>query len=230
MDKAWMNWSSGKDSALALYYIQQEKSLEVQKLFTTLDASSGKVSMHDVTKELLYAQAESIGIDMEIANIATSTSLEDYNKGIGEKVEHFREEGMTHSIFGDIFLEDLKEYRESQLKKVNIEPVFPLWKTETSKLIREFIDLGFKAICVCTNSKYLDDSFCGRIIDEGFVADLPKNVDPCGENGEFHTFVFDGPIFKKPILFKKGKKIKKSFPSKDEKWDAEFCFLDLFPA
>lgn len=224
-----MNWSSGKDSALALYYAQKEKNFNIQKLFTTLDASSGRVSMHDVKKELLHAQAESIGLDIEIANISTSTSLEDYNRKIREKVDQFRKEGFTHSIFGDIFLEDLKEYRESQLKKANIKAVFPLWKKDTKKLIQEFIDLGFKAICVCTNSRFLNEDFCGRIIDKSFISDLPRNVDPCGENGAFHTFVFDGPIFKNPVHFQKGEKNKKSFPSEDEKWDSEFCFLDLLP-
>ncbi|MBT8319185.1 MAG: ATP-binding protein, partial [Gramella sp.] len=121
-----------------------------------------------------------------------------------------------------------------------ITPVFPLWKRDTKKLISEFIDLGFKAIVVCTNSKYLNDSFCGRIIDHDFIADLPENVDPCGENGEFHTFVFDGPIFSAPINFEIGEIVKKSYQSakdkddncfqdEEESWDTEFCFCDLIP-
>ncbi|AVR46724.1 ATP-binding protein [Christiangramia fulva] len=229
MKKAWLNWSSGKDSALAYYYIQKENLLKVEKLFTTVDAASKRISMHNIKKELLLAQADSIGIGLQIADISTESSLEEYNQKMDEQIGRFKNEGLTHSIFGDIFLEDLKEYRESQLQKENIKAVFPLWKKDTAELIHEFISLGFKAICVCTNSKYLDDIFCGRIIDQKFISELPENVDPCGENGEFHSFVFDGPIFTKPVSFRIGERQRQSFPSKVKKWDAEFCYLDLLP-
>ncbi len=225
-----MNWSSGKDSALALYYIRKENKYKVEKLFTTLDTSTGRISMHEIKKELLLAQAESIGIELQIADISTSTSMEDYNQKMENEIFNLKNEGFEASVFGDIFLEDLKEYREDQLKKAGIEAVFPLWKQDTTQLINKFVDLGFKAIVVCTNSRILSEDFCGRIIDKKFIEDLPENVDPCGENGEFHSFVFDGPVFRKPVDFKPGEKIRHSFPSKDQKWDSEFCFLNLLKA
>ena len=163
--------------------------------------------------------------------------MEEYNRKMKEVTDSLIEDDF-HSVFGDIFLEDLTNYREDQLRSVGLTPVFPLWKKNTRDLISEFIDLGFKAIVVCTNSKYLDDSFCGRILDHDFVADLPENVDPCGENGEFHTFVFDGPIFKFPVKIEIGEKVNRSykpakdnddncFQDKDESWDTEFCFCDI---
>lgn len=224
-----MNWSSGKDSALALYKVQKKNEYNIQKLFTTLDASSERVSMHQVKKELLFEQAEKMNIDIQIADISTRTSMEDYNQQMEKEIAILKKEGLSASIFGDIFLEDLKKYREDQLSKMDVEVVFPLWKKETSELIQQFIELGFKAIVVCTNSRYLHDDFCGRILNKKFVADLPEEVDPCGENGEFHTFVFDGPIFNQPVNYKIGQKSKQSFPSKDGKWDSEFCYLDLLP-
>jgi uncharacterized protein (TIGR00290 family) len=128
-----------------------------------------------------------------------------------------KSKGAIASIFGDIFLEDLRTYRESKLSELNLNGIFPLWKAPTDKLIREFIELGFKTITTCVNEKYLDKSFVGRVIDENFLNDLPKNVDPCGENGEFHTFVFDGPIFKQPILFDKGEIVYRKYePTKRE--------------
>jgi uncharacterized protein (TIGR00290 family) len=146
--------------------------------------------------------------------------------------------GYKTSVFGDILLEDLKIYREKRFEGSGIQTLFPLWKKDTAKLMQEFIDLGYKAIVVCTNSAYLNDDFCGRIIDQDFLKDLPDHVDPCGENGEFHTFVFDGPLFKKPISFEVIGKVQKNyqanedekddcFKEKKESWDHQFCFLDI---
>lgn len=236
-----MNWSSGKDSALALYHTQQDKSFRVEKLLTTINADVDRVTMHGVRKELLLQQAEEIGLPMMISELGAETSMEDYNRKMQEATDSLKNEGFTHSIFGDIFLEDLKSYREEQLKSIGLKAVFPLWKRDTRELLTEFVELGFKAIVVCTNSKYLDDSFCGRIIDKNFMTSLPDTVDPCGENGEFHTFVFDGPIFKDPVKFKIGEKVNRSYKpaendddncfqdSDDSSWDTEFCFCDLIP-
>ncbi len=229
MKKAWLNWSSGKDSALALYYTQRGRKYDVEKLFTTLSGDHQQVSMHGLRKDLLLRQVENIGLPLTIADLSTDTSLNSYNELMLKETKKFKKEGFTHSIFGDIFLEDLRKYREDQLSEIGIQAVFPLWRKDTSSLMQEFLSLGFKAIVVCTNSKYLEDSFCGRIIDQEFLRDLPENVDPCGENGEFHTFVFDGPIFKKPVQFKTGEKLTRIFPSPDGKWDTEFCYCDLIP-
>ncbi len=240
MNKAYLNWSSGKDSALALYYAGRQNEFRVEKLLTTINKDLERVTMHGVRNELLLKQAENLGLPLQVAELSAETSMEDYNLKMKEATNALIAEGYTHSVFGDIFLEDLKKYREEQLDAVGIKAVFPLWKKNTKKLITDFIDLGFKAIVVCTNSKYLDDSFCGRIIDHDFVKDLPENVDPCGENGEFHTFVFDGPVFNAPVKFEVGEKVNRSYqPSKNaddncfqddaDSWDTEFCFCDLLP-
>ncbi len=229
MKKAWLNWSSGKDSAMALYHVQQENEYSVEKLFTTLSDTHQRVSMHGLRKDLLLKQVECMGMPLQIADLSTDTSLETYNNVMEKECLKLKKEGFTHSIFGDIFLEDLREYREQQLKSIGLECVFPLWQKDTAKLMREFLDLGFKAIVVCTNSKYLDDSFCGRVIDSDFLKDLPANVDPCGENGEFHTFVFDGPIFTHPVNFKIGEKHIRTYDSEADKWDNRFCYCDLLP-
>ena len=238
MSKAYLNWSSGKDSALSLYYAKNQKEYKIEKLLTTINKDVDRVTMHGVRKELLLQQARMLDLTIEISELSAETSMEDYNRKMKEATDSLINDGFTHSVFGDIFLEDLKQYREDQLKNSGLISVFPLWKKDTRELISEFIDLGFKAVVVCTNSKFLNDTFCGRIIDHEFVKELPENVDPCGENGEFHTFVFNGPIFNSAVEFEIGEKVKRSYkPSgKDddncfdddtESWDTEFCFCDL---
>lgn len=239
-NKAYLNWSSGKDSALALYYLKNQKEYQIEKLLTTINGDVDRVSMHGVRKELLLQQAEKLQLPLQISELGAETSMEAYNAKMKAATDSLKKEGFTHSVFGDIFLEDLRKYREEQLNSIGLKAVFPLWKKNTKDLITEFINLGFQAVVVCTNSKYLPDSFCGRIIDHQFVKDLPENVDPCGENGEFHTFVFNGPIFDSPVKFEIGEKVQRSYkPAKDEDdncfnddadaWDTEFCFCDLIP-
>lgn len=238
MKKAFLNWSSGKDAAYALYLLQQQKEFNVEKLVTTINSENDRVSMHGLRKELLLKQADSIGISLHLISLAGNVPLSDYNKIMEQETLKLKEEGFTYSIFGDIFLEDLKQYREQQLQKVEIQPVFPLWKKDTSELMQEFLSAGYKAITVSVNTAVLDKSFCGRIIDENFLADLPKGVDPAGENGEFHTFVFDGPILSTPITFQKGEIVERSFSpvknkddncykEKQESWDTRFYYCDL---
>jgi uncharacterized protein (TIGR00290 family) len=240
MKKAYINWSSGKDAAFALYKIQKEQKFKVEKLVTTVNSEVDRVSMHGLRNELLLRQAESLQIPLQIISLNGNVSMQTYNAIMKAEVSKLIDEGFTHSVFGDIFLEDLKEYREKQLAEVGLKAVFPLWGKNTKELMDEFITEGFKAITVCVNSKLLDKSFCGRIIDQQFIADLPKNVDPCGENGEFHSFVFEGPIFKNPVDFEIGEIIEKQFsPGEDEKddcftdktksWDTRFWYCDLIP-
>ena len=199
--KALFNWSSGKDSALALYKILQNADYKVEYLLTSVNQQYQRISMHGVRVELLQAQAESIGIPLKIMEIPEMPTMEVYENVMFETLTELKNAGINYSVFGDIFLEDLRLYREKQLEKIGFKGIFPIWKTQTKDLIQEFISLGFKTIVVCVNEKYLDKSFVGRIIDQDFINDLPKNVDVCGENGEFHTFTFDGPIFSKPIDF-----------------------------
>lgn len=207
MKKAYFNWSSGKDSALALYKILQQEEFEVKKLITNINTDYKRVSMHGLREELLDAQAKSIGITLEKIAFSATETMETYNKKMFEKTSKLKREGFQYAIFGDILLEDLRIYRDTKLATVKITGVYPLWKQNTKDLLLEFLDLGFKTITVCTNAKFLGKEFVGRIVDRDFIKDLPKNVDVCGENGEFHTFCFDGPIFKNPIKFEVGKKL-----------------------
>ncbi|MCO6163274.1 diphthine--ammonia ligase [Flavobacterium sp. NRK F7] len=202
--KAIFNWSSGKDSALTLYKILQENEYEVITLLTSVNSQYQRISMHGVRIELLEKQAELIGLPLTKMMIPEMPTMEIYDDVMRKTLLEFKEKGIDYSIFGDIFLEDLRKYREDKLALANFTGVFPLWKKDTKALIEEFLELGFKTIIVCVNEKYLGKEFVGRVIDENFINDLPPNVDPCGENGEFHTFTFDGPIFSKPVPFELG--------------------------
>ena len=202
--KAIFNWSSGKDSALTLFKILQNPDYKIEYLLTSVNKQFQRISMHGVRVELLQAQAKSIGLPLKIVQIPEMPTMEVYDSIMLKTLLDLKNQDIKYSIFGDIFLEDLRKYREDQLAKAGFEGVFPLWKIPTQDLIQEFIALGFKTIVVCVNERYLDKSFVGRIIDQDFINDLPENVDVCGENGEFHTFTFDGPIFSEPINFEIG--------------------------
>lgn len=243
MKKAYFNWSSGKDSSLALYKILQQKEYNVEKLITNVNKDFGRVSMHGLREELLDAQAENIGVPLEKIEFPANVTMNDYNQKMLKKTSELKAQGLSNGIFGDIFLEDLRKYRDTKLQEVGITGVYPLWKQNTKDLLLEFLDLGFKTITVCVNAKLLGEEFVGRIIDRDFIKDLPKNIDICGENGEFHTFCYEGPIFKKPIEFEVGEKILKSYTlhendddncyssTKKEKksYDTSFWYCDLIP-
>ncbi len=227
--KTYFNWSTGKDSALALYFLQQSNNFKIDLLLTSVNSHFDRVSMHGLRRSLLEAQAESIGIPLKTIELPEQPSMEDYEKIMTRQLSLLIKNGYNTTVFGDIFLEDLKIYRENQLKPLGIKAHFPLWKRNTKELLLEFIALGFKAIVVTVKSELLDQSFVGRILDEQFIEDLPYNVDPCGENGEFHTFCFDGPIFKNPVSFTKGETIYKEYknPDKSENNKLGFWYLDL---
>lgn len=209
--KALFNWSSGKDSALALYKILQNPEFKIEYLLTSVNQQFQRISMHGVRVELLEAQAKSIGLPLKIMQIPEMPTMEVYENVMTKTLTELKEQGITHSVFGDIFLEDLRKYREDKLAQIGFEGVFPIWKIPTHDLIQEFINLGFKTIVVCVNERFLDKSFVGRIIDQSFINDLPENVDVCGENGEFHTFTFDGPIFSEPINFEVGETVYRKY-------------------
>lgn len=225
--KAIFNWSSGKDSAFALYKTLQEGKFEITSLLTSINEEFQRISMHGVSVSLLEKQAESLGFPLVKLELPKEPSMEEYQELMSSTMSKIKSQGVTYSIFGDIFLEDLRKYREDQLQSIGMEAVFPLWKKNTTDLIHEFLDLGFKTIVTCVNENYLDKSFAGRIIDESFIKDLSGNVDPCGENGEFHTFTFDGPIFKNAIDFEIGEVVKKTYPkpkSDENEEDGEYIF------
>lgn len=226
--KAIFNWSGGKDSALALYKILKERKFEVVTLMTSVNAELERISMHGVHKTLLERQVEAIGLPLSILSIPGEVTMPEYDQLMSEKMESFRKQGITHSIFGDIFLEDLKEYREKRLAEVELIGHFPLWKRNTADLVREFIDLGFKTMLVSVDGSKLDKSFAGQIIDHDLLKELPKTVDPCGENGEFHSFVFDGPIFERPVIFEKGEVVPKEYTLSNQTQEkVTYWFQDL---
>ena len=243
MKKTYFNWSSGKDSALALYKIQQDATYKIHVLVTTVNEDYKRVSMHGLREELLEKQTEALGIPLEKIFFPANVTMDSYSKTMKIAMNSLVEKKYTHAVFGDIFLEDLKEYRDTKLKEVGIKGVYPLWKNDTKELLLEFLSLGFKAITVCVNAKLLGKEFVGRIIDKQFIYDLPENVDVCGENGEFHTFVFDGPNFSNPIEFTVGEKTLRSYTvnededdncgqSKDDEkknFDTSFWYCDLLP-
>lgn len=209
--KSVFNWSGGKDSALALHRVLTNKVTVVSHLLTSFNRKFKRVSMHGVRAELIEMQAESIGIQLVKMSTPEMPDMGQYERCMVRTLKKLKHKGVTVSIFGDIFLEDLRRYREKQLARIKIEPQFPIWRIPTDELMREFIGLGFKAVTVCVNEGYLTKEFVGREIDEDFVRDLPSKVDPCGENGEYHSFVYDGPIFSRPIPFVKGEIIHRRY-------------------
>lgn len=234
--KTFFNWSTGKDSALALYLMLMDDTFNVDLLLTTLNTDTDRVSMHGVRRDLLLTQADYIGIPLSIVELPGVVSMQMYDQLMANVISEKKQQGYTHAGFGDIFLEDLKNYRTEKLKSIGLEAHFPLWKMDSYELMHKFINLGFKAITVAANAKVLDKTMVGREVDEGFLEILPKTVDPCGENGEFHTFVYDGPIFKKPVEFTIGKKTLKTYGAADasedidhdKSWDSAFWFCDLY--
>ena len=221
MEKVIVSWSGGKDSAFALHELQKSKRYDPVSLLTTVTEGYDRVSMHGVRNSLLELQARSIGLPLETISISKNSSNEEYESKMMDTLTRFAALGISSVAFGDIFLEDLKKYREEKLARLNMSGVFPIWKRDTSKLAREFINMGFKAILTCVDSKYLNEKFAGRCFDEDLLLELPKSVDPCGENGEFHSFVFDGPVFKRRITFNKGNVVLR---------DSRFYYCDLLPS
>lgn len=202
-------WSGGKDSAMALHALLQKEDVRVTGLLTTVTEGYERVSMHGVRVELLRRQAESIGLPLEEVRIPPQCVNPIYEARMESAMLRAREQGIRKIAFGDIFLEDLRAYRESNLAKVGMEAIFPIWKRDTRELARSFISLGFRARTACIDPRVLDRGFAGRELTAGFFAELPSNADPCGENGEFHTFVFDGPIFKKSVKCRAGEVVER---------------------
>ena len=203
-EKVLFTLSGGKDSVLALYEIQKRDDQEVVALLTTLTEGYDRISMHGVRSILLEHQANSLGLPIEKVYISKNSSNEEYEAKMREVLQKYLTGGVSSVVFGDIFLEDLRKYREDNLSKIGMKAIFPIWKRNTVELARGFIDLGFKAVITCVDSNVLDKAFVGRLYDQQFLSELPSTVDPCGENGEFHSFVYDGPIFEKRVSYTKG--------------------------
>ena len=212
-------WSGGKDSALALHALRQGDEFEVAGLLTTITAGHDRVSMHGVRRELLHAQAAALELPLHEVMLTPSAGNAEYEREMGTALERFRAAGIGHIGFGDIFLEDLRQYRERNLARVAMQAVFPVWGRDTDELVTSFYTLGFRALTVVVDPRVLPQSFVGREIDAGFVRELPAGVDPCGENGEYHSFVYDGPIFARPVPVQRGAVVPRE----------GFVFCDLLP-
>ena len=220
LESVLVSWSGGKDSALALNEILSSGAYRVVALLTTVTQDYDRISMHGVRRVLLERQAASLGLPLEQVFIPKDASNEVYEANMERALAKYRAQGVTSVVFGDIFLEDLRRYREDKLAAVGMKGIFPLWMRDTKQLAKSLFSLGFKAITTCVDTKVLGKEFVGRIIDENFLAELPSFVDPCGENGEFHSFVFDGPIFNGAVRFSVGEKVLR---------DERFYFCDLVP-
>src|SRR5271155_634272 len=217
--RAWLAWSSGKDSAWALHTVRQAGEFEVVALLTTVNETHQRVAMHAVRENLLKMQAAAAGLPLVKVPIPSPCRNEIYEQAMGEAMECAQAEGVYHVIFGDLFLEDIRAYREKQLAGCGMTPVFPLWKRDTRELAREMLAGGLSAYLTCVDPRKLDRAFAGRRFDAELLAAFPPGVDPCGENGEFHTFANAGPMFREAIPVLAGEIVERE----------GFIFADLLP-
>lgn len=198
--KILVSWSTGKDSAWMLHVLRQHYPGAAAGLLTTTNQAFDRVAMHAVRRELLETQAAAAELPLHVVPLPWPCSNADYEAIMREAIAGFVADGFTHAAFGDLFLEDVRRYREDRLAGSGLEPLFPIWKTKpTADLARDMIEGGLQARLTCVDPRKLDRSFAGRAFDEQLLADLPRDVDPCGENGEFHSFAFAGPMFSRPI-------------------------------
>lgn len=212
-----MSWSGGKDSSLALYRTLRDGTYDVRALVTTVTAGFDRISMHGVRRELVEAQADTIGIPLVVALIPPDATNSVYEAAMREVLTPFKTDGIEHVICGDLFLRDIREYRERLFRSMGMEAVFPLWNENTTELAREFIDLGFKAVVCSADPVRIPATVASAEYDAELLASLPEACDPCAENGEFHTFVYDGPIFSDRIALTRGEIVERD----------GFCFADL---
>ena len=217
--KAWLAWSSGKDSAWALHQVRQESQFDVVALLTTINHTHGRVAMHAVRENLLEIQAAAAGLPLVKVPIPSPCSNEVYEQAMSLAMARAQAEGIQHVIFGDLFLEDIRAYREEKLRPCGITPVFPLWGRDTRELAEDMIAGGLSAFLTCVDPRHLARGFAGRRFDANLIADLPRSVDPCGENGEFHTFANAGPMFSAEITVTAGEIVDRD----------GFVFADLLP-
>lgn len=217
--KAWLSWSSGKDSAWSLHVMRQRGDVEIAALLTTVNLKYQRVAMHAVRESVLDAQATAVGLPLVKVSIPSPCPNEVYERAMADAMARARAVGVTHMAFGDLFLEDIRQYREENLVKCGMTPLFPLWLKDTRELAHEMIGSGLRAYLTCVDPRKLDAKFAGRVFDKELLADLPAQVDPCGENGEFHTCVVAGPMLASPIDLSVGEIVERD----------GFVFADLIP-
>ena len=219
-EKILLSWSGGKDSALSLHELRKTGQFEITALVTTVTEGYDRISMHGVRRTLLEQQAASAGIALEQIVISQKASNQEYEMMMQTLLERYLRLGVTKVAFGDLFLEDIRKYRDENLARIGMTGLYPLWRRDTTAMAHEFISLGFRAVICCVDSKALDGKFVGRDFDAQLIGELPSTVDPCGENGEFHSFVCDGPIFQYRVPVTKGEISLR---------DGRFWYCDLIP-
>ncbi len=218
--KVLLSWSSGKDSAWALHVLRADPRVELVGLLTSVNQTLSRVAMHAVREGLLEAQAAALGLPLTKVYIPQPCSNAEYEAAMRAAVAAARQAGVTHMAFGDLFLEDIRAYREEKLAGSGIEPLFPIWGRPTAELSREMVDAGLRAVVTCVDPKQLDASFAGRIYDSSLLDDLPDGVDPCGERGEMHSFAYAGPMFAEPLRVTTGEIVERD----------GFVYADVLPA
>jgi uncharacterized protein (TIGR00290 family) len=219
MKKVLLSWSSGKDSVWALHLLRQQPDIEVAALLTSVNSAAGRVAMHAVRRTLVDAQAARTGIPQWSVDLPWPCSNAEYEERMRGVCQRAIAEGITAVAFGDLFLQDIRDYRERQLQGTGLKPLFPVWETPTAKLARDMIAAGVKAKITCVDPAQVDRTFAGRDFDQALLDSLPPGVDPCGENGEFHTFVYDAPVFSRPIEVRMGEIVERD----------GFVFADVLP-
>ncbi len=220
MERVVMSWSGGKDSSMAAYELLSSGRYEIAALLTTVTESIDRISMHGVRRELLDRQAVSLGIALHTVMIPQECPNDIYEARMQAAFDRCKAQGISKIAFGDLFLEDVKQYRDERLARAGMTGLYPIWMRDTRELVRTFISLGFKAILSCVDTQAIDADFAGREIDEQLLRDLPAGADPCGERGEYHSFVYEGPIFKLPIPCEAGDKVMRS---------GRFMYCDIVP-
>lgn len=223
MERAVLSWSGGKDAAYALYELE-DASIRVEELLTTVSESTGRSTMHGVRRALYEEQASALGLPINVVALPESPDAEAYEAIMNEQMERYADAGIDRVVFGDISLEDVREYREERLRKTPIDGEWPLWGVDTDRFVRSFLEAGFEATVVAVNAEYFDREDAGRAVDETFLDGLPATVDPAGERGEFHTFVHDGPIFDTPVRVATGERVSRTVGE-----DTTMHFCDLVP-
>ena len=220
MEKVLLCWSGGKDSAMALYEMKKSREYDIVALLTTITEGYDRVSLHGVRRALVEQQAQSLGLPLEVVFIPQNCSNQQYESKMRDTLTRFKRDGVSLVAFGDVFLEEVRRYSENNLSQLNMKGLFPLWGRDSAELVKSFLAAGFQAVTTCIDSRVLAPGFVGRILGSDFFSDLPANVDPAGENGEFHSFVFDGPIFRERIRYDLGSQVLR---------DSHY-FCDLLPA
>ena len=219
MIKAALSWSSGKDSAWTLHLLRQDPTIQVVALITTFNTSADRVAMHAVRRQLVHLQADRVGLPLWEVELPWPCSNEQYELRMGELCKRATAAGVTAIAFGDLFLQDIRDYRIRQLQGTGLTPLFPVWEIPTGELARDMVAAGVKATLTCVDPRKLDRSFAGREFGPDLLGDLPDGIDPCGENGEFHTFVHAGPVFSSPLQVRTGEVVERD----------SFVFADVLP-